>query len=276
MSQTIQSNPQAMVESVARGLAPDSRDDFRLLMNEVVIKNLTALSPGGNLITPDGPQSGASAAPAGVTHTATGANGVVTVAIANPSNVPPTGIWHEMSYDSVSSFTKNPTIVPATQATSITIPNSGVNAYYRLRSSFDKVNWGPYQLSSTSPIDAGLVGSDAIEPASVLNQTNYAEVNSQLSGEINTVTVNGTGGLYTPYTAVRGSQQFLRPSATIIGLQSGTSQYVGFDGNQFHLVSNLAHVMPDNLEPVGAVVVGSGVPGGGGVTGGNGGRLTNV
>jgi hypothetical protein len=277
MSQAVQSNPRAMVESVARNLAPAARDDFRLLMNDVMLANLTALSPGGNLIQPGGPKAGSSAAPSGVTHSVSGANAVLTVNISNPSTPSSTSIYHEFSYSPLKSFTKGVTTLPPTTATAITIPAVGSNVYGRLRSSFDQKTWSNYQLSSQSPIDAGFVESSALSPGSAFNQTNFAEVNSQvIGGGVNTVTVNGTGGIYTPYTAVKGSVAKLRPSATIVGTELGSNQFVGFDGLQFHLLSTLAGVFPDELEPVGNVVVGSGVAGGGGVFGGNGGRLTSV
>jgi hypothetical protein len=273
MSQTIQSNPQAMVESIARVLPPSAKDDFRTLMNEVFLANLTALSPGGNLIQPGGPSAGSSTGPAGVTHTVTGANGVATIAITNPPNNKQT-IYHEISYSPVISFTKNVTTQPPTTATSITIPQSGVLAYYRLRSSFDKKTWTDYQMAQTSPVDAGLVESSAMAAGAAFNQTNYAQVNSQTSGPAQTITINGPGGIFSPYTAVRGATQARRPSATIIGTQLGPTQFVGWDGKQFKPLSTLAGVLADNLEPVGAVVVGSGTSGGGGVRGNNGGRLT--
>lgn len=276
MSQTIQGNPEAMVESVARSLPTGARDDFRTLMKQIVLGNLISLSPGGNLLQIGGPKSGGSAAPVGVAHTVTGANGVATVAITNPANSAPNSIWHEVSYSPVISFTKGVVTRPATTDTNITIPVSGVNAFYRLRSSFDQKTWTSYKLSSTSSIDAGLVESSAIAPGASFNQTNFAIVNSASDGGIDTVTVNGTGGTFTPYTAVKGSVQSLRPSATIVGTELGNDQFVGFDGSQFHLLSTLAGVFPDDLEPVGHVVVGSGTPGGGGVTGGNGGRLTAI
>ena len=84
MSQSIQSNPSALVESVARNLPPSARDDFRNLMNETVLANLTALSPGGNLLQIGGVKAGSSAPPVGVTHSVAGANTQLSVSISNP------------------------------------------------------------------------------------------------------------------------------------------------------------------------------------------------
>ena len=276
MSQALQSNPLAMIESVARRMPKDAADDWRLLMRDIVLANLTALSPGGNLIQIGGAKTNSSAPPVGVAHTVTGANGVYSVAISNPPTPAGNPIYHEISYSPLKSFTQGVVVAPVTTATNFQIAEPGGNFFFRLRSSFDKKTWTKYTLSSTEAIDANYVGSAALEPGATLNQTNYAVVNSQSVGGNSLITVDGTGGRFTPYTAVRGSVQSLRPSATIVGTELGSQQFVGWDGSQFHMLSALADVFPDDLEPVGSVVVGSGVAGGGGVKGGNGGRLTAV
>ena len=274
MSQTIQANPQALVESVARMLPPSSRDDFRNLMNEIVLANLTALSPGGNLIQAGGTKANASAPPKGVTHAVSGANAVYSVEIANPAGAR-TPIYHEISYSPLASFTKNVTTLPATTNTSVSIQSPGGNYYFRLRSSFDKKSWSDYQINKVAPIDAGYVSSEAISPAATFNQTNFATVQWGLAGTSPSVSISGTGGPFTPYVAQKGASQSLRPSATIIGTPQARDQFVGWDGSQFRLAGTLADILADGLEPVGAVFAGSGVPGGGGVTGANGGRLVN-
>src|SRR5208282_1966870 len=224
MSQTIQSNPQALVESIARMLAPSARDDFRNLMNEVILANLTALSPGGNLLRAGG-------APAGVTA------------------------------------------LPPTTATSFQVPAVGGNYYCRLRSSFDRKTWSAYTLSSTQPIDSGYVESSALSSGATFNQTNFAVVETAFEGSGAAVSIHGTAGQFTPYPAIKGSVQSLRPSATIIATELAPNQFVAWDGSQFRLTSTLADLFADDLEPVGAVIAGGGTPGGGGASGGNGGRL---
>lgn len=275
MSQTVQANPKALIESIARVLPPSARDDARNLLS-LYLDNLTALSPGGNLLQLGGAKAGASAAPQGVAHSVAGANAQYSVSIQNPATPQGTQIWHEFSYSPVKSFTKNVTTLPATTATSFQVPAVGVKAYTRIRSSFDQKTWSSYQLSSTDPIDAGHVSSSAIAKAAAFNQTNYAVVNSQKNGGLLTVTVNGTGGDFTPYTAVRGSTESLRPSATIVGLEEGTQQFVTYDGSQFHIAPNVAQALSDDVEPVGSVVVGSGQSGGGGTNGRNDGRLVGT
>jgi hypothetical protein len=203
---------------------------------------------------------------------------VATVAISNPPSALPGSIWHRIRYaPNVSFIGKNVTTLPETTATSVTIPQSGVNAFYQLQSSHDKVTWSPWQFPTSGPvaIDAGLVGSQAMEPGASFNQTNYAVVNSTGDTPDSIVTIDGSGGRFTPYTAIKGGAESSRPSATIVGLPSGTGRFVGWDGAQFRLVPTLANVLADNLEPVGAVLVGDSTqPGGGGSAGGNGGRLT--
>lgn len=257
MTQTVQSNPSALIESIAGVLPRSAQQDFRLLMRDVVLANLTALSPGGNLLQPGGAQPGSSKPPIGVTHTVTGGSGVATVNIANPPSAKSMPIWHEISYSPLKSFTGQVTTLPATLNTSVSLAQSGVSAFYRLRSSFDKVTWSNYQFPTTgpNPVDAGLVESEAMSPAAAFNQSNFAEVDSQASGATALITIAGTGGPLTPYTAVRGTTQKNRPSATIAGVTPSTDQFIGYDGSQYIAKPTLAAVLADNLEPVGKVSV---------------------
>ncbi len=225
-----------------------------------VVHNLTSLSPGGNLLEIGGAQSNASKPPAGVTHSGRGGSAQYTVAINNPPTPQGTQIYHEVSFSPLKSFTQNVTTVPVTTDTTIPIPSPGGNFFFRLRSSFDKKTWTPYQLSSTSSIKAGLVSSSATSSGGAFNQTNFAEVNSQASGGSAAVTVSGVGGLLSAYTAVKGQAQQVRPSATIVGVTPQSTQFVGFDGSSFTLKPTLAAVLSDDLEPVGRVSVVSTAP----------------
>ncbi len=272
MSQTIQANPRALIESIARKLHPGAQDDARQFFN-LLLDNITSLSPGGNLLQAGGAPAGSSAPPTGVSHSVAGANAAYSVQIANPPNAKST-IYHELSYSPVVSFTKNVTTLPPTTNTSISIPSPGGNYFFRLRSSYDKKTWTNHQLTSPSAISAGLVESSAISSGAAFNQTNYAVVNSNTAGPAAQVNISGPSGQFTPYTAVKGTKQVLRPSATIFGSGLTASQFVGWDGDQYRLAPTLAQVLSDNLEPVGAITVGSTQTGGGGTGGGNGGRLT--
>lgn len=254
MSQTIQGNPKAWIESIARSLPPASAEDFRNF-GQLLVDNLTYVLPGGNFIKPGGSVSGSSAPPAGVTHTVSGANGVATVNVTNPPSAKPQTIYHQVRYSPLVSFTSNVTESEPTTATSITIPQSGVSAFYQLRSSFDKISWSDYQFPTSGPVavDAGLVESSAMSMGGAFNQSNFAEVNSAADGSSVQITVAGTGGANTPYTATRGTTQALRPSATIAGVTPQTEQFVGFDGTQYYAKNTLAGVLDDGLEPVGKV-----------------------
>lgn len=261
MSQTIQSNPRMLVESVARILPPSAADDFRNLMNEIVLSNLTSLSPGGNLIKPGGSVSGGSSTPAGVTFSVQGANGVYAVSITDPSTAKPNTIWHEVSYCTLKSFTRNVFTLSPTLSSGLTVQSPAGSFFFRLRSSFDKKTWSEYQLVSTTAIAAGLIEASAISAGAAFNQTNFAVVASQGAGSSALVTIGGTGGPLTPYAAVRGAVEQSRPSATVIGVTPQSEQFVGWDGSQFLLKPTLASVLADNLEPVGKVsVVSTGAP----------------
>jgi hypothetical protein len=262
MSNTVQANPRALVESVARILPPGAQDDFRNLMNETVLANLTALSPGGNLIQPGGAASGSSAPPQGVKFSVSGANGVFSVNITDPSTAKPNTIWHEVSYGPLISFTSGVTTMAATANSTASVAAPGVSAYFRLRSSFDKQTWSAYQLASTSIIDAGLVVAKTMAPAAAFNQTNYAVVNSQASGSAAAVTVSGTGGDFTAYTAVLGGAESVMPSATIVNVPPETEQFVAVTGDPvFQLKPTLASCFADGLTPVGKVsVVSTAIP----------------
>ena len=256
MSQTVQSNPRALVESIARILPPSAQDDFRNLMNEFLIANITALSPGGNPIQIGGPSAGSSAAPVGVTHTVSGANGVFTATISNPPTAKSTTIYHEISYSPLKSFTQGVTTLEPTTATNVTLPAPGASFYFRVRSSFDKKTWSNYQLSSVAAIDAGLVESSAVAAGAAFNQSNFAQVNSSAAtGGSATITVSGASSTLSSYTAVKGAAQQIRPSATIVGIQPSTDQFIGWDGVQFRAKPTLASVLADSLEPVGKVSV---------------------
>lgn len=255
MSQTVQSNPEALIENIARNLPPSVQDDFRNLLSNVVLANLTAQAPGGNLIQIGGAQQGSSAAPVGVNFTVAGANGAFSVAFIDPSTAKPNTIWHELSYSTIVSFTKNVTTMAPTTNSTANVPAPGQSYFFRIRSSFDKKTWSPYQLLSTTAVDAGLVEATAMTPAAAFNQSNFAEVNSVAAGAGAQVTISGTGGLLTSYSAVRGTTQGLRPSATIVGVIPGSEQFVGWDGKSFQLKPTLAGVLADNLEPVGKASV---------------------
>lgn len=251
MTQSSQSAVNALIESWVRTQPKSSQNDARKLLN-LITTNLTAVSPGGNLVQPGGTQAGSAAAPTGVTFTAQGANGSFTISITNPTSAQGRTIFHEISYSPVVSFTQTRTVLPATSSTSMVIAAPGASYFIRLRSSFDRKNWSDYQLASSSAISAGLVDSAATTSALALNQTNTSIVNSSATGGVVTATVNGPGGALTSYSYLRGQAQAARPPAAIVGVTPGKQQFIGWDGSQYHIKPTLAGVLADQLEPVGA------------------------
>jgi hypothetical protein len=261
-SPTIQANPRSLIESMARNMPASAQDDTRQLLT-LLLQNVTALAPGGNLLTIGGTQKNAAATPSGVSFQVAGQNGTYTVTITDPSTAKPGTIWHEISYSPLVSFTQNVTTLDATTATSVTVAAPGATNYFRLRVSYDRVNWSGYQVLSTTPVQAGLVQASSMAPAAAYNQTNFATVNSQAAGSAAIVTVSGTGGALTAYAAVKGANQTLQPSATVVGVTPGSNQFVGQDGTTglYELRPTLASVLTDNLTPVGKVsVVSTAVP----------------
>lgn len=108
-------------------------------------------------------------------------------------------------------------------------------------------------------ISAGLLSSAATENANVLNQTNYANVDSVAAGAAAIVRIYGKAGPTTQYPAVKGSAETILPSATIINVPLSSQQVVGFDGENYQVRGTLPQVLADGTTPTGAVsVVGAG------------------
>lgn len=110
-------------------------------------------------------------------------------------------------------------------------------------------------------ISSGRQSSSATEDAVVLNQTNYANVDS-VSNAANTsanVRIYGKAGVHTQYPRVKGNQETILPSATIINVPYVSDQVVGYDGENYQVRGTLPEVLADGMSPIGAVsVVGSG------------------
>lgn len=108
-------------------------------------------------------------------------------------------------------------------------------------------------------IDAGYQGSSAIENGVVLNQTNYASVDSVSSGSSANVRVYGAAGPGKQYASIKGGTEKIQPSATIVGVAYNSNPVVAFDGAQYQVKKTLPEVLEDGLTPIGTVsVVGSG------------------
>ena len=111
------------------------------------------------------------------------------------------------------------------------------------------------------PISSGLQSSAASEAATVLNQTNYATVDSAANSTDTSaiVRIYGKAGINTQYPSVKGGVETILPSATIINVPFSSEQVVGFDGTEYNVKGTLPEVLTDGTTPIGAVsVVGSG------------------
>lgn len=254
----------SLIESAAAALPEgQSREDFRTLFQQLVAQDQTMGTAIGvsQLYPTSGTQKAGSTPPPAATVSATGANGNISVGITNPVLPVNSNIWHEVSYSTVKNFSTGVTTMPPTLSTSIAIPAPGQQLFVRVRSSFNQKNWNSYQLAQNSAVDAGLQTSTATENNVVLNQSNFATVDSIANGSSAAVRVFGTSGPYNSYVAVKGIQQNTRPSATIINVEYDSTQIVAHDGDKFQVQPILPGVFPDSWEPVGQVaVVGSGAP----------------
>lgn len=206
------------------------------------------------------PQQPASAPPPLASFTVSGANGAFNGQITNAAQSINKTIYHELSYCSVSSFIGQVTTLPVQTSTQLTLPAPGVTAFWRLRSSYDQSNWNSYQVQPGA-VSSGLVSSAAASNAVVLNQTNYATVDSasNVPGTSANIRVYGKSGLNTQFPSVKGGVETILPSASIINVPFNTEQVVGFNGTDYEARGTLPEVLADGMTPIGAVsVVGSG------------------
>lgn len=217
-------------------------------------------------------------APAPATLAVSGVDGRVSITITNPqqqnpqtqalivrggsSNAANATIFHELSSSPTPAFTSGVTTYPPTTSTvmEFSLPNSSL--YWRLRSSFDQTTWTPYQVFS-GVIEPGGLSSASTQPNVMLNQSNYATVDSVAAGATPIVRVYGPGGIGTAYPRQVGTDSPLRPGATILNVPYGANGFVAYDtqNEMFHVKQQLPQTFPDQFEPVGAVsVVFSGTP----------------
>jgi hypothetical protein len=268
------SDVRSLIESAVGGNREDLR---RLLLAFNDQFELHNQATGTSWLNPtSGVQKPSTTPPPAASATVQGANGTIAVQITNPAQAAKATIYHEISYSTVKNFSQNVTTLPPSPAGLVTIPAPGQAPFIRIRSSYDGQTWNQHKLIQNAAVTAGLQSSAATEPAVALNNWNYANVKGSGSGgQIPQIQVYGPNGPYSGYTAGRGSLQVKRPSATILNVNYTSAQIVAFDGKQFQISSTLPPVLSDTLEPVGQALM-NGVIGGGGINGGNGGRLTAI
>jgi hypothetical protein len=217
---------------------------------------------GINVLEPtNSPQQPASAPPPLASFVVSGANGAFNAQITNPAQSINKTIYHELSYCTVASFVGSVTTLPVQTTTQLTLPAPGLTVIWRLRSSYDQTNWNAYHVQPGT-VSSGLQSSAASENAVVLNQTNYATVDSasNVGGTSAIVRIYGKAGLNTQYPSVKGGVESILPSATIINVPFATEQVVGHDGTDYIARGTLPEVLMDGTTPIGAVsVVGSGM-----------------
>jgi len=228
-----------------------------MLDQHLVVGNALGISV---LAPTNSPQQPASAPPPLAAFTVSGANGAFNIAITNPAQSINKTLYHELSYSSQASFVggSGVTTLPSFTTTKLSVPAPGVTAFWRLRSSYDQNDWNQYQVLPRA-ISAGLQSSAASEAATVLNQTNYASVDSVSAGSTANVRVYGKAGPNTQYPSVKGAAETILPSATIINVPLSSEQVVGYDGENYQVRGTLPEVLEDSSTPIGAVsVVGGG------------------
>lgn len=252
----------------------DQRVLYEAFMNQLELHNQ---STGTAWLNPTSSTQKASTVPPPLASAAAvGANGAYQVNIANPSQAANATIYHEISYSPVKNFSQGVTTLPVSANNTVSIPAPGQAPFVRIRSSYDGSTWNTHQLIQQTAVQAGLQSSAACEPGTVLNNWNYANVVGQgAPGQVPLIQVYGPNGPYHGYTAGRGTTQVSRPSATILNTDYSENQIVAFDGKRFQISPVLPGVLKDSWEPVGLAQV-NGTPGGGGIKGGNGARLTAI
>lgn len=214
---------------------------------------------GTNWIQPtNSPQKPAAAVPAQGSLSVSGENGIFSIVATNPKESVNKTLYIEVSHSP--QIGGSYTALPIATATRQNLPSPGVTVFFRARWSYDQNNWSGY-YTIPSAVSSGLQSSAATENANVLNQTNYANVDSvsNIAGDSANVRIYGKAGVATQFPAVKGAVEEILPSATVINVPFASSQLVGYDGKDYAVRGTLPEILADGYRPIGAVsVVGSG------------------
>jgi hypothetical protein len=223
---------------------------------------LTNQSTGNNWVQPvNSTQKPSTTPPAVGTISVSGANGVYQVNVTNATQAVTAAIYNQVAYSPIKSFGQDVTTLPITAATTATVPAPGQTQFFRARWSYDKVTWSSWVLAQTTAVSSNLQSSAASENNTVLNQSNYAYVDSIDLGAYAGVRVYGAAGPYNGWTGVKGGVESPMPSATIVNVGHGSTQFAAYDGEQYQLHTTLPGVFEDSLTVAGQVsVVGTGSP----------------
>lgn len=248
-------------EALARSAAAGNREDMYTLLTTMIAQHdLINAATGNNWKAPtNSPQQPSSPPPPQASISVAGANGAYTLSIKNPSLSLSATIYHEVSFSPIKSFSNDVTTLSPSAATSVNLPAVGQTQFVRIRSSYDQANWNSYSLAQQTPVAGGYQTSAATENGVPLNTSNYAIVDSVAVGASADVRVYGTAGPNTMWPGVKGANETIYPSATIINVPLSSNPIVGIKDNQFSAIQTLPQVFPDATTPVGQVsVVGGG------------------
>lgn len=245
----------------AAGSNNDLRETLMGIYNELT--SLHHQTGSGPLVKIDKNQPAFSAPPAKCGFAVTGENGQFTVSIRlpqqagggqSPRNATNAPIYNELSSSPQADFSAAVTTYPLSVNTSFVFPGPGASLYWRLRSSYDQKTWNSYQVFP-GVVSAGKMSSAASSGNLILNQSNFATVDSIADGEKAMVRIYGPGGPGTAWARVQGNRSELIPAGSILNVGYGTTSYVAWDGSQYRMVPTLTQTFPDSWAPVGKISV---------------------
>jgi hypothetical protein len=247
-----------LIESAIGG----NKNDLRTLLqqlsqNDTQVQSVLGISSGTNNTN--------TATPPPAAISVTGTNGVYTITITPAKATNSSTIYHRVSYSTVKGFTSDVTLMQPSTATNITLSLPGKALFFGLESSFNNIVFNQRVLASQTAISSGLVSSAATSNAGAFNQTNLGVVTSVAVGSTAAVSIQGAGGPLTSMSTLKGGAQRILPAATIVGVEPGSSQFVGAvdtaQGVDYILRPTLASLLGDHVTPIGKVsVVGTGTP----------------
>jgi len=248
-----------LIESLS-GNNEDQRNLYYAFYSQLQLLNKAT---GNSQVNPVNSKQAPSTPPPAVgTISVSGANGTYQVSLTNAAQggVNAT-LYNQISYSPIKSFGENVTTTEPSSATTATFPNPGQTLFFRARWSFDRVTWSSWVLAATTAVSSNLQSSAASENNTVLNQSNYAYIDSIDPSGGATVRIYGAAGPYNGWTGVKGGEETPLPSASIINVEYGSDQIAAYDGEQYQVGTTLPQVFSDKWTPVGQVsVVGTGTP----------------
>lgn len=177
----------------------------------------------------------------------------------------------------------NVTTYGPTPDLSLSITNPNVTLFWRLRSSYDQLNWNDWQIFSSASacgpigVPSGFLKSTSAAPNMGLNNSNNATVDSVDAGGTATIRVYGIGGPGSSWTRFDGQNgQTTLPSGTIPGKAYGTTYWVVYapdTGYSAYKQVDFTSVIADQVLWAGKITT-INAGGGGGTTGGGGDTTT--